>query len=600
MALETINDLFIQSVERTKKPAALMYKQERNYHSVSSVEFYEKVRQVTGGLVKLGVQKGDRIGLLSENRPEWAICDLAILAIGAINVPFYPALPSAQIGYLLNDAGVRVLIVSNAQQLGKVLSILEKAPTVSKLIVLEASGRSDAGILEFTEVLELGRRALQADPLLYEGSCKQVKSEDLASIIYTSGTTGTPKGVMLSHSNIVSNVLACAEIFRIDETDIALSYLPLCHIFERTVDYLMMYRGATIAYAEKPETVAQNLLEVRPTIVASVPRLFEKVYTRIMEAVDKSSSQKKKLMRWALQVGKEHSQLILANRSVPAGLELRHRIANLLVLSKLRAKLGGRLRYFISGGAPLDKNLAEFFYGIGVLILEGYGLTETSPVIAVNRIECFKFGTVGKPIPNVEAKISDEGEILTRSGSVMVGYYHREKETEEAIRGGWFHTGDIGHFDDEGFLQITDRKKDIIVTASGKNVAPQKIEGLLKGSPNFLNTVVVGDKRSYVSALIVPDVDKITTYAKNRNIHFNNYSELIASPQIHDFLMEQIRMSTRDLAPFEQVKKIVILESDFSVESGELTPTMKVRRRVIESKYKALIDKLYAKDYQPV
>jgi long-chain acyl-CoA synthetase len=599
MDLQTINDLFIQAVERTKKPAALMYKKECKYHAVSSLELYEKVKQATAGLVQLGINKGDRIGLLSENRPEWAISDLAILAVGAINVPIYPSLPSTQLEYILNDAGVRALIVSNAQQLEKVLPVLGQIPTLSILIVLEGASRSDARILEFQTLLNLGQSALEADRFLYEDSCEQVKGEDLASIIYTSGTTGTPKGVMLSHSNIVSNVLACADVFRIDDTDIALSFLPLCHIFERTVDYLMIYCGATIAYAETAETVPQNMLEVRPTIVASVPRLFEKMYARIMEAIDKSSSNKKNLTRWALRVGKKQSQLILANRPIPAGLKLSHRLASLLVFSKLQAKLGGRLRYFISGGAPLDKNLAEFFHGVGVLILEGYGLTETSPVIAVNRIESFKFGTVGKPIPNVEVKISDDGEILTRSSSVMIGYYGRQQDTADAIQGGWFHTGDIGHLDQDGFLQITDRKKDLIVTASGKNVAPQKIEGFLKTSPFFLNAIAIGDRRAYLSALVIPVPDKIITYAKERNLYFNNYSELVSSPLIRDFLMEQINLLTRDLAPFEQVKKIVVLENDFTIESGELTPTMKVRRRAIESKYKVLIDKMYAKDYQP-
>jgi long-chain acyl-CoA synthetase len=600
MTPQTINDLFIEAVQRTRKPAALMYKQENKYHPVSSLEFHEKVRQATAGLVQLGINKGDRIGLLSENRPEWAISDLAILAVGAINVPIYSTLPGTQIECLLNDAGVKVLIVSNSQQLGKVLPIVDQVPTLSKLIVMDAAVRNDARILEFHELLGLGQKALQENGSLYETCCQRVNGEDLASIIYTSGTTGTPKGVMLSHSNIVSNVLGCSEMFRIDDTDVCLSFLPLCHIFERTVDYLMIYCGATIAYAETAETVPQNMLEVKPTIIASVPRLFEKMYARIMETIDKSPPEKRKLMRWALRVGKEQGQLIVANRVVPVGLKLSHKLASLLVFSKLQAKLGGRLRYFISGGAPLDRNLAEFFYSVGVLILEGYGLTETSPVITVNRIESFKFGTVGKPIPNVEVKISQDGEILTRSGSVMVGYYRREQDTAEALEGGWFHTGDIGDLDEEGFLRITDRKKDLIVTASGKNVAPQKIEGLLKTSPFFLNVVVVGDRRPYISALVIPKPDKVTTYAKDRKLYFSSYSELLHSPQVHDLLMEQVYLLTKDLAPFEQVKKIILLENDFSIESGEVTPTMKVRRRIVESKYKELIDNVYAKAFQTI
>ncbi len=594
MSVETLVDLFEQACSTYRKSEALLFKSDGRYQPISSMEFRERVTHFAAGLAKFGIQKGDRIALLSENRPEWAIADLGMLSIGAINVPFYPTLPAAQICELLNDSGSRMVIVSGELQLAKIASIRGRVPSLEKVILMDPGEAGATEAQTFLDLLELGKQHLHGNRPVMESLRRQVQADDVASIIYTSGTTGTPKGVMLTHRNIVTNVHDSAEAFDLSDFDVTLCFLPLCHIFQRTVDYLMMHLGVTIAYGEGFDSVPQNLQEVRPTVAASVPRFFEKLYARVNEAIKSSSPLKQRLMAWALTVGKEHSRFLLAKQSVPAMLKLRRVLADRLVFSKLRQKLGGRIRFFISGGAPLEKELADFFFSVGILILEGYGLTETSPVITVNRSRDFRFGTVGKVLRHVEVKIAEDGEILARGPSIMLGYYKREAETREALEGGWFHTGDIGNLDPEGFLKITDRKKDLIVTASGKNVAPQKIEGLLKTNSYFLNVVMIGNKRPFVSALVVPNPEKIQAQAKELGLDSASYPEVIQSPRMKQFLLDQIHASTPELAPFEQVKRIAILEKDFTIDAGELTPTMKVRRRFVESKYKDLIEKIYA------
>jgi len=596
---QSIIDIFRSGVCHNDKPNALMFKRNGLYESIPSKEFHNMVMQTAAGLTELGIRKGDRIGILSENRPEWTVADLGILANGAVNVPIYPSLPSGQIEYLAQHAGIRLIFVSTLAQLEKIRQIRKALPSLEKIVLLDEVPVTSPDVIKLCNLIDLGRVLLQRNPLLYEEISERVEPEDLASIIYTSGTTGIPKGVMLSHANIVSNVLFCAKIFDINSSDVVLTFLPLCHIFERMADYLMIYCGATIAYAENAEAVPQNMLEVRPTIVPSVPRLFEKMYLRLMDTIDSSPPMKRRLMRWAIGIGRKYSCQTLASKRVGWSLSLKHRIASWLVFSKLAAKLGGRLRFFISGGAPLDVELAEFFHGLGVLIFEGYGLTETSPVIAVNQPKQFKFGSVGKPIDGVEVAFSEDGEILTRSPSVMMGYYRMEEETKEAFKGDWFRTGDIGFLDEDGFLHVTDRKKDLIVTASGKNVAPQKIEGVLKKCAYLLNVVTIGDRRPYLSALVVPNQERLIEYAREKRLVFRNYAELLKKPEINQFLLGQIESHLSNFAHFEQVRKIALLEKDFTIDEGELTPSLKVRRRVVETKYRDLIEGLYAPVYQP-
>jgi len=595
MVPQTLVELFLHAVTSYKKSNALMVKRTGSYQAIASEELLEAVKQLAAALVHLGIEKGDRVALLSENRPEWTISDLAILSVGAINVPMYPNLPAVQVESQLVDAGTKAIFVSNRVQHDKICQVRGRVPSLESVILIEGPLSDSSGCLLFRDLLGTGRGSLEKNPTLFEQKCAQVKPNDLASILYTAGTTGAPKGVMLSHSNLVSNVLACSKVFHLDESDVALSFLPLCHIFERTACYLQIFRGVTIAYAESPEAVPQNLLEVKPTLVASVPRLFEKMHSRIMDTIETSSALKRHLMRWALCVGREHSLLKLSRTKVPFWLSLQKELASILVFSKLRQRLGGRLRMFISGGAPLDKDLAEFFFGVGVLILEGYGLTETSPVIAVNTEENLKFGTVGKPLPGVEVRIAEDGEILTRSTSVMVGYFKKERETQESIVDGWYHTGDLGELDRDGFLRITGRKKDILITAGAKNVAPQKIEGLLRDNPYLLNVVVVGDRKPFIAALVVPSREKVIAYARGRGLDCSNYSSLIQSQEIYDFIMEQIRTSTLELASFEQIKRIGILENEFSIDNGELTPKMNVRRHKVEANYADLIESIYTR-----
>ncbi len=590
MAAKTLVDLFEEACNTYKKADALLFKQAGRYSPISSEELKERVTKVGIALAKLGIDRGDRVALLSENRPEWAVADMGMLSIGAVNVPFYPTLPAAQIRDLMVDCGARAIVVSNADLLARVLSVVRQMPDLKTIILMDHSADKPDWVLSFSDLLT--DRGGDSDKFMHLR--RQVCSDDVATIIYTSGTTGQPKGVMLTHRNIVSNVLDSAEAFEIDSTDVALSFLPLSHIFERMFDYLMIHRGVTVAYAESFDAVGQNLQEIRPTVVACVPRFFEKLYTRINDAIKSSPYLKRELMSWSLGIGRLRAHALIARRPLSAALKTQYALANWLILRKLRQKLGGRIRFFISGGAPLDQQLAEFFFSANILILEGYGLTETSPVIAVNRVDQFKFGTVGQVLRQVELKMAEDGEVLVRGPSVMKGYYKRESETREVLRDGWFYTGDIGILDAEKFLRITGRKKDLIVTASGKNVAPQKIESLLKTNPYFIHVVAVGNKRPFVSALVVPNAEKVKTQAASMGIPQEAYEQMIERPEIKQFLLRQIQESTRDLAPFEQIKTIQIVPKELSVDEGELTPKMSVRRQIVEEKYKHLIDKMYA------
>jgi long-chain acyl-CoA synthetase len=444
--------------------------------------------------------------------------------------------------------------------------------------------------------MERGRKLDERDPALFQSLVQAVRPEDEASLIYTSGTTGLPKGVILTHSNFLSNVKSVSTIIEFSDKDTVLSFLPLSHVLERMVTFTYIYKGCRIGYAESIETVGENLLEIRPNIMVSVPRVFEKIYAKVMDTVLSGSGLKKRIFYWALKVGKEYGRRQLNKEGVPGGLQRKRNLAHKLVFSKIIEKTGGRVRFFVSGGAPLSKDIAEFFYALGLVILEGYGLTETSPVISVNTFDNIRLGTVGKPIPGVEVMIAPDGEIMTRGPHVMKGYYKKEAETRESFEGGWFHTGDIGHIDADGFVVITDRKKDIIVTAGGKNVAPQPIENILKTNPYISNAVVIGDRRRFVCALVVPNFEKIEKYARSSNIPFASRADLIANEQVVNFLKAEVDRATPNLAQYERIKRIALLEADFDAEKGEITPTLKVKRNIIEQKYKALIDALYEQE----
>jgi long-chain acyl-CoA synthetase len=551
------------------------------------------------GLRELGIRDGDRVAILSENRPEWAIADYACLTARCTDVPIYPTLPARQIEYILRDSGAVALVVSSAAQLEKVLAIRERLPGLRHIVTLDAVGAGQEGVLGLDELLRCGRAAVARQPE-WRTHALAASPADLATLIYTSGTTGEPKGVMLTHGNIASNVTTCCRLFTFGDRDECLSFLPLSHIFERMFGhYSMFHAGVVINYAGGIDTVAADMQECRPTLMAAVPRLYEKIHARVLDSVRASPAPRRRIFAWARRVGEEWADRTLARAPIPPSLLLTRHLADRLVFARLRARTGGRIRFFISGGAPLSAEIARFFYAAGMPILEGYGLTETSPVIAVNTDRHTKLGTVGLPIPGVEVRIADDGEIVTRGPNVMRGYYGKPAETAEALDAdGWFHTGDIGLIDAEGYLRITDRKKDLIVTAGGKNIAPQPIENLAKGSKYVSNVVMVGDRRPFPIMLVVPNPEPLRVWAARRGLPADDLERLVGVPDVQLKVEREVRKMLRDLAQFEMPKKFLLLPRDFSVEGGELTPTLKVRRRVVEERHRAAIEALYAEPHE--
>lgn len=594
MAVTTLVDMFLDVTHRHGSKISLMEKVDNEYQGFSYDEFAKRVRHFALGLASLGIKAGERVALMSENRVQWPISDLGILSLGAANVPIYPTITPEQILYILNNADVRLIIVSKKELLEKLLTIFDDLPGLEKIIYMEDSPKQANYLIPFDDIYKMGKDFEKQHPNYYDEAVSKIKPDDLCGIIYTSGTTGAPKGVMLTHHNILSNVLAGLKVLRINETDTFLSFLPLCHSFERMAGlYIPVCAGATIAYAVNVDTVVENLGEVRPTIMTSVPRLFEKIYAGVIANADAGSALKKKIFWWAINTGGKYVEA-KAGSAVHGFLNFKYNLATKLVFSKLHEKVGGRLRYFISGGAPLARDIAEFFNKTGILILEGYGLTETSPVIAVNKEEKNKFGTVGPALPDVELKIADDGEILTRGPHVMKGYYKNPTATSEMIDAdGWLHTGDIGQLDEDGYLSITDRKKNIIVTAGGKNITPATIENLLISNPYIEQIVVIGDRRKFLSALIVPSFDALKKYAVGNNISYENPEELVSNEQINTMMGNIIQEISSQLARFEQIKKFTLLPKELTIEAGEITPSLKVKRKVVEEKYADVIEQMY-------
>jgi long-chain acyl-CoA synthetase len=591
----TLNDIFFGAIERWhSRPVALRVKRDGAWAATSYAGLLEDVRTLSLGLGALGVRAGDRVAILSENRPEWAIADYACLAARVPDVPIYPTLPPHQIVYLLRDSGAVAIFVSSRAQREKIDAIRGDLPALRHVITLDADAAGE-GTIPFGDVQARGRTATGQDAAWKAGALA-VTADDLATIIYTSGTTGEPKGVMLTHGNITSNVVAGLARLPLRDTDECLSFLPLSHIFERMAGHFcMMQSGAIINYATSMDTVAAEMGEVHPTVVLSHPRLYEKVYARVLDAAVSGSPVKKQIFFWAKRVGEQWVDYALAHRPIPGWLRLRYALGSKLVFAKLRERVGGRIRFFVSGGAPLSADIAKFFYAAGLPVLEGYGLTETSPVIAVNGLADLKLGTVGRPIDNVEVEIASDGEILTRGPHVMKGYFNKQDATAAAIdANGWLHTGDIGMLDAQGYLRITDRKKDIIVTAGGKNIAPQPIENQAKTSKFISNAVMLGDRRKFPIMLLVPNQGQLEAWADRKGLGGKPWTELLALPDVRDKMDRELKRVLRDLAHFEMPKKILLLPEDFSIESGDLTPTLKVRRRVVEKRFADEIDALYA------
>jgi long-chain acyl-CoA synthetase len=571
----------------------LNYKRDGRWIAISSDEFLQRVRNLAAGLHSLGVRRGDRVAILSESRPEWTLTDAACMFAAAIDVPIYPTLSPPQVRYILKDSGARVLAVQNEEKFLQIREILAECPAIEHVILFDKGGATEG--ISLAELEARGRTLETSQPDLINNGVRQIKSDDLATIIYTSGTTGEPKGVMLTHSNLVSNLIDSSGHLNFAKDDSALSVLPLSHVLERVAMYMYLYHGMAAYFAESLETLGPNLREVKPTIFVGVPRIFEKIFARVKEKTAERGRLNVIVLNWAVAVAKEWAHLHTRHQKIPALLECKRRIADKLIFSKLRMALGGRIRLLISGGAALPEELAFIYIGAGLPIVQGYGLTETSPVITAGVMEDNRVGSVGRPIRNVEVRIASDGEIESRGPNVMRGYYNKPEETRAVFtEDGWFKTGDIGKIDEDGFLHITDRKKELFKTSGGKYIAPQPIEQLIKGSRFVSQVVLVGVGRKFPAALVVPDWPQIESYAQLKGIAWKTHAELCKNPRIIDLFERQIAGVTKDLAQYERVKKVALLENELTIESGELTPTLKIKRRIVDEKYRDVIEQLYA------
>ncbi len=582
MMLKTLNEIFFSVVDRNDR-VVVMHRRAIQWVSISSAEFYRGVAGVAHALREWGISKGDRVAILSENRPEWTIADFACVLIGAVVVPVYTTLTNEQTAYILQDSGARVIFVSTEKQLAKVQSIQHQT-ALQRIVLMD--GVETAHAVHMQRLMHDGPKERDAQ---FDSAAHAIKPDDLATIIYTSGTTGTPKGAMLTHGNMASNIAYSLSGFEVHGGEISISFLPLSHVTARHVDLAMLSRGVTLAYVSVLDQLPQALLEVRPTIFVGVPRVYEKIHGQV--DLKAKGFPKRWIYRWALSVGRAHRAEILADQTPKS---LAWKLCNRLVYSKVRAGMGGRAEVFISGGAPLGRELAEWYADIGIRIDEGYGLTETSPVIAVNSPKAHKLGTVGKTLPNIEVRIAGDGEILVRGPSVFKGYWNRPQETQAALVDGWFKTGDIGNLDADGFLSITDRKKDLIKTSGGKFIAPQPMENSLKHNPMIAEAVVLGDKRKFPAVLISPHFPVLEEWARANQIDFPSREELVSHARVKALYEGIIADLNRSLARYEQLKKVIVIAEEFSTENGVLTASMKLRRRVVEERYRARIEEMYA------
>jgi long-chain acyl-CoA synthetase len=597
MSYPSTGKCFLDAVDRYAVPRAQMHRTAEGWQSVSAAGMLRHVAGLAKALSMLGVKPGDRVALLAPNCPEWHVADFAIQGIGAVNVPLYFNESPDRIVYILNDSGAKVVIVAGQAQIDRLTECRGRASLVEYVIAVADPLELASDILCYeTLIVSAGDDEIAQ----YRRSVSDVSADQLATIIYTSGTTGEPKGVMLTHQNLTSNALDALQTYTLSPHDIGLSFLPLSHVYERTMDYGYFFKGVCVAYVEQIEKVSQALLEVNPTIVACVPRFFEKVYGEILAKGQAAEGLKRRIFLWAMRVAEKATPWRAYHRDASLWAKIQWHIANKIVYSKIRAGIGARVRSFCSGGAPLAVELAEFFASIDVHILQGYGLTETSPIVSANLDEANKVGTVGRPIPNVEVKIAEDGEILVRGLCVMQGYYRKPDQTREAFTSdGWFKTGDIGHLDAEGYLVVTDRKKELLKTAAGKLVAPQPIENRLKSSPYIANAIIVGDGRKFLSALIVPNCAGLQSAAREDGKVVGAPAQAILDPWVLQLIGNEVDRLGESFAQFERPKRFALIAEDFTAASGELTYTLKLKRRVIEQRYRDVIDGLYADLEEP-
>ena len=596
MDFKNIADMFINTTQKCSEKKLLVYKKNDQWIALNGKDVQITVEDISFGLRSLGLEENSKIAILSNNSPRWAMCDYGIICSAMATVTIYPTLISSQIEFILKNSNSQLVFVENQEQLNKVRDSFDNCDDLKYIVVMDDSVENENDyIINFETLLDKGKTFSQTCDFSFNDMISNVNEEDILTIIYTSGTTGVPKGVVLTHKNLLSNVEGTLKVAEFNSNETFLSFLPLSHVLERMGGHYTAFSiGATIYYAENMETIADNMVESKPTVVVCVPRVFEKIHAKFMAGLKNAPKIRQRLFHWAVNVGRKYSSLKLIKKSPNFFLKIKHGIASKLIYSKVKARFGGNIKFFVSGGAPLSKELAEFFAAVDITILEGYGLTETSPVLTVNSPTDLKFGCVGKPLFNVEIKIADDGEILAKGPNIMTGYYKNEEETNEVFdKEGWFKTGDIGHIDGDGFLKITDRKKSLIVTSGGKNIAPAPIEVKLTSSPYIEQVHIIGDKRNFLTALIVPSFDPVIDYLKSKGNNISDLNALVEHSDVIDLFNNEIEKFMTDFAKFEQIKKFTLIPNPFSIEKGEMTPKMSIVRKVVEANYSELIDLMY-------
>ena len=588
-----IHHLYKRAIDNPTQ-IAIQYKDRGRWQYYRWQDILKIVSGLCNALKERGITKGDRVAIMANTRPEWFLTDLAIMAAGGVTVPVYPSLLATDVAHVLKDSEARLLILEDSSAWSKWLETKIEITDHPEIIVMDIEGLPQSDDWKsWSSLLDSGRETLDRPESFLKQQADEIELSDLATLPYTSGTTGKPKGVMLTHRQIMSELIDVFNIIPVTSEDLTLTFLPFSHIFGRVEAWGSVYAGYRLGFAESIDKIRTNLQEIKPTFMLAVPRIFEKLHAAILTQVE-TKTLTKKVFDVALSVGKRHSQYVQSGEAVPFTLLAEYKAADRLVFKTIREKLGGRLRFAVSGGAPLNSEVSEFFHAIGILILEGYGLTETTAGICFNSPIKYKLGTVGPALADVEIKLAEDGEILIKSDKVMTGYYNNEAATQEVFEDGYFKTGDIGELDTEGFLRITDRKKDLIKTAGGKYIAPQKLAGMLKLDPLVSNVLIHGDQRKYVVALVTLDPDQTKAYAERKGIEFKNYSDLVTNPEIKTRIKNTVAEANATLASFESIKKFQILPNDFTVESGELTPSMKVKRHHCDTKYKSELDSLYS------
>ena len=596
MEFNTIAELFQNTIKKHPNKELYYYKKGRDWSSINGKTISYTVKDISMSILSQNLLKGDRVGIIAKNSPKWALSDYGIICSGCATVSIYPTLIPSQIEYIINDSELQILFLENEEQLDKINQIWKNCKTLRLVVMMNDSFESESEkVVKFSTFLDFGLSLSNDDPGKFQSTIDSISEDDLLTLIYTSGTTGNPKGVMLTHGNLASNIKAIMRAQKFSDNEVFLSFLPLSHVFERMCGHFSAFCiGAKTYYAESIDTVAENMKETKPTVLISVPRLYEKIYSKIITGVQSAPALRRKIFYWSLKNGRKLSLMRYNNLKPGFLLKIKYAIAKKLVFDKAKSRFGGRIKYFISGGAPLSKELAEFFYSLNLLILEGYGLTETSPIISSNTPYDYRFGTVGKPLDNVLVEIANDGEILVKGPSIMAGYYKKEEMTKKAINeDGWFHTGDIGEIDSDGFLKITDRKKSLIITSGGKNVAPAPLENAILNSIYAEQCMAVGDKKNFISCLIVPNFDALNDYLGSKNIEISDKNAMVEHPAVIELFDGIVEDSMESFSNYEKVKKYKLLKSLWTLEKGEITPSLKVVRRRVSDNHKDLIESIY-------